>query len=181
MKTTAIRKQNLTTALLLTLSLSYGCSSGTGQGFGSTPEIQTLSSELVHNTLLCGDDITQPGLSWISDEATLRQRYQHFNDEAADPVAALATLDFAQDNVLLIAMGPQPTSGYRLNEMPETPPRFDGINLEVPIAWFEPEADSNQAQALTNPCMLLSIPKVEFEQVRVLDQDGLVKLSHPEQ
>ena len=159
-------------ALLAGLSITYACST---TGDWDSPSMQTLESEVIHNTLLCGEDIKQPGLRWITDAEVLRQRYQGF-DHTNELVGELPEVDFSNDGVLLIAMGPRPTSGYRLNKLAQQEPRSGRIGLQVPVAWQEPSADSAQAQVLTNPCLLLAIPNQDYKRIRVIDQNGAVKL-----
>ena len=73
-------------------------------------------------------------------------------------------------------MGPRPTSGYRLNKLAQQEPRYGSIGLQVTLAWQEPEPGSAQAQVLTSPCLLLSLPKKDFKRVQIIDQNGVVKL-----
>jgi hypothetical protein len=136
---------------------------------------QTLASELIHNSLLCGDDITRPTALWILNEEALQQRYRRFN-ESAETAGLPSAVDFNSRGVLLIGMGPRPTSGFRLNPLPQQQPRFDGTTLEVPVAWQEPDSAAAEAQVLTNPCLLLAIPQVEFSRLRIIDQNGVVRI-----
>ena len=74
-------------------------------------------------------------------------------------------------------MGQQPTAGYRLNLLPQQAVALAEQVLTVKVAWESPSADSLQAQVVTNPCLLIRLPKVEFNSVQVVDQQGQLRLS----
>ena len=139
---------------------------------------QTVAAEVLHSSLLCGEDIQQPAAIWIKDQPQLAQRYEQFNAQASDPVFA-PTLDFEHSGVLLIAMGPQPSTGYLLNYIPgQDNVWLTGSTLVVSVDWISPEPDSMQAQVITSPCLLLRLDKLAFKQVKVLDQDGEIRLEN---
>ncbi len=135
-----------------------------------------LGAELLHNALLCGDDLRQPGAQWITDAATLADRYARIG--AGQPDAYPPSVDFSRAAVLLITMGEQPTAGYRLNYLPpQHRARQQGTTLRLDLAWQTPEPDSVQAQIMTQPCLLLKLPRADFNRLRVHDQDGVVRLN----
>ena len=135
-----------------------------------------VRAEVLHSSLLCGEDIPQPLAIWISDQTELERRFQYFNAETDDAVFA-PRLDFSRSGALLIAMGPQPSSGYLLNFIPEQDKVWlAGSTLVISVDWNTPEPDSMQAQVITSPCLLLHLDKHPFTSVKVLDQHGEVKL-----
>lgn len=157
---------------LIAIVLS-GCASTLNN---STTAPTELLAEVLHSSLLCGTDIQQPLVSWIDDQADLEQRYAQFNTQSSDPVFAPA-LDFVQSGALLIAMGPQPSTGYLLNYIPgQDNTWLAGSTLVVSVDWVTPDADSMQAQVITSPCLLLRLDKLNFKRLKVLDQDGEIKL-----
>jgi hypothetical protein len=161
--------------LILPLSLSLitaGCNQlGLEQ---SAAAMQPLDSEVIHNTLLCGADIAEATVLRIDDSTALQQRYARFAEAGGDAVAP--DIDFSRQRVLLIAMGPRSTSGFHLNRLMQQPLRYGGTTLEVPLAWHEPDADSVQASVMTSPCLLLAIEQLEFQRIRVIDQNGAVRI-----
>lgn len=157
--------------------LALGACAELGQRAGEAEFDQDLAAEVLSNELLCGDGLSRPDALWIDDQATLEQYYARIVHSEASPTPII---DFASDGVLIIAMGRQPSSGYRLNHIPrQQAVRSDGDTLEVAVSWQEPEPGSEQAQITTNPCLLLVLPKADFERLRIVDQSGAVRLTAP--
>jgi hypothetical protein len=90
--------------------------------------------------------------------------------------AALNGVDFTQYGVLLISMGRQPTAGYGLDYEGGSA-QLHGNTLEVRVSWQEPEPAYLTAQVLTSPCLLLKLPAVTFQKIRVLDQKGQIRVT----
>lgn len=135
---------------------------------------EVLPAELLQNALLCGGDLREPGARWIGDAAALAARYRHIDGEQV----FRPDLDFERYGVLLVTMGERPTTGYRLNFLAQQHRVWvrDGT-LRVRLAWQTPPPDSQQAQVITHPCLLLRLPERDFTDIRILDQDGSVRLS----
>ena len=142
-----------------------------GAGFGG----EAVNAVRLHNTLMCGADLTQSDAVWIETPAALAQRYRNMQSMATTEPPVV---DFKQYGVLLISMGVQPTAGYRLNFLPSAHRVvLRGRTLQVGLAWEEPPADSIQAQVLTHPCLLLQVPRQSFNRVEVFDQSGTIRLA----
>lgn len=130
-----------------------------------------LNIIVLHNGLMCGADLTSPDAVWINNATQLSQRYANMAAVAEPPV-----VDFEQYGVLLVTMGQQPTSGYRLNFLPSAHRVIlSGRTLQINLAWEQPPPDSIQAQVLTQPCLLLQVPRRSFTRVEILDQQGTVR------
>lgn len=168
----------LTLSLVLspTLPLS-GCAPlpSNSDSQNAVNEQQPVDAELLVNSLQCGEDIQEAGVHWISDVATLDDRYRQLNRLNPERQLSPPRVDFATERLLVVAMGHRPTSGYLLN-LPDQLPRTDGSTLDVIVAWQEPEADTVQAQVQVNPCLLIRLATAEEKPVRVLDRDGQVKI-----
>lgn len=136
---------------------------------------ENLAAELLHNGLLCGADLERPAAYWITGQAELEARFRRLDSGES---AFAPMVDFSRNGVLLVTMGTQPTTGYRLNYLPPRHQvRLQGSTLRLGLAWQTPEPDSIQAQVLTQPCLVLKLPRRDFDRVRVVDQDGTVRLS----
>jgi len=136
---------------------------------------QPVEVELLVNTLQCGEDIREAGAQWVTDTAALDERYRWLNQLNSENQLSPPAVDFSAEWILVVAMGPRPTSGYILN-LPEQPPVSDGRVLDVTVAWQEPEPGTQQAQVMVNPCLLLRFPALEVNQVRILDQEGRTRI-----
>ncbi len=157
--------------LYILLGLLAGCVTTSDSPTGG----ESLAAELLHNGLLCGADLERPAAYWITEQAELETRFQRLDSgESAFP----PRVDFDRDGVLLVTMGARPSTGYRLNYLPPRhQARLQGATLRLALAWQTPDPDSMQAQVLTQPCLVLKLPRRDFDRVRVVDQDGTVRLN----
>lgn len=156
----------------LLLPILVGCTTTMSGKEQSIPQ----QAEVLHSSILCGDDISTGQTVWISNQTQLEQRYAEFNAQASEPVYA-PKLDFDRSGALLIAMGPQPSTGYLLSFIPDQDNAWlAGDSLVISVDWTTPAADSIQAQVITNPCLLLQLDRIPFEQVKIIDQNGEIRL-----
>ncbi len=154
---------------IVLLSLLAGCA----LWFGNTPP---LASQVIYNGLQCGADRAAPTVQWINDPATLARRYSTIR-ASGDAAATTPPIDFKNQGVLLVTMGRRPSAGYRLNFLRSDWVRRSGSTVRVKLTWQSPEPGSEQAQVVTHPCLLLRLPAIAFTRVRVIDQDGTVRLN----
>lgn len=156
------------------LALLFGCATP-GANDDQPTAGEPLTAELLHNGLLCGADLARPAAYWITEQAELEARFRRLDSgESAFP----PMVDFSRDGVLLVTMGTQPSTGYRLNYLPPRHQvRLQDGTLRLGLAWKTPEPDSIQASVLTQPCLVLRLPRRDFDRVRVVDQDGTVRLN----
>jgi len=75
-------------------------------------------------------------------------------------------IDFESMNVLILEMGQQTTTGYRLS-LSETMVRVKNNEAVVSGQWDEPPKDSIQAQVITSPCVIFTLPKADYSRVTV--------------
>jgi hypothetical protein len=153
---------------------------------------QPLPAEVLLRQAQCGATTPSPKAIWIDSLQTLEGKTSGFISAETvtsqeSPVqlefgtnsalrAALNQVDFTQYGVLLISMGRQPTAGYGLGYEGGSAQLHDDI-LEVRVSWQEPEPGYLTAQVLTSPCLLLKLPAVTFQKIRVLDQKGQVRVT----
>ena len=122
--------------------------------------------------------LTQLGLAFDMPEEKAeiiwRDVYAQVNS-AWMPLPSPPTVDFPRVGVLLIAMGQRPTAGYGLALADEVATVRDGV-LTVRVRWREPPPGRRQAQVMTSPCLLATVPDAGFTRIRVVDQNGGVRL-----
>ena len=92
--------------------------------------------------------------------------------------ATRPSVDFSKQVILAIWLGRKPTVGYQLGlkkDMAEVKNNRATIQIEM----REPEKDAVLAQILTNPCLLLKLPKGGYDTIEVISQtrDSLAILS----
>ena len=131
-----------------------------------------LSAEVLRNTAHCGDYVSAPAVIWIQQPEELKRLYAGF--PGMQPHTP-PSVDFANEGVLLIAMGQRPTAGYGLGFEPGSVQLVDST-LRITVAWQEPAPGYLQAQVVTHPCVLLKLPIVPFRHIQVLDSDGRMRL-----
>lgn len=153
-----------------------------GCAAGAPPEGpgEPLAGEVLYNDSYCGEAFSQPAAVWIGSAQGLRQVYGRLSEQRI-PAIAPPAVDFSRYGVLLIAMGQRSTGGYGLG-FEQGSLQIDGDTLAVTVDWQEPVPGYLHTQALTQPCLLLKVPALAFARIRVLDQNGRVRLSgsrHP--
>lgn len=134
----------------------------------------TVEAQVLYRGIYCGGDASQPTVDWITDPQGLNQFSERL---AAQEIQHpdLSQVNFPQEGVLLIAMGQRPSGGYRLALGPE-PVEIEADTLRVPITWTDPTPGYAQIQVITNPCLLIQLPAVSFQRIRVVDQHGQVRI-----
>lgn len=134
----------------------------------------TLNPQVLYGGIYCGGDASHPSADWITDPEGLNRVSQRLTMQQIPPTD-LPQVKFSQEGVLLIAMGQRPTGGYRL-ALGSEPVEIKADTLKVPVTWTEPTPGYAQIQVITNPCLLLKLPAVSFERIRVVDQHGQVRI-----
>jgi protease stability complex PrcB-like protein len=84
-----------------------------------------------------------------------------------------APVDFAKDAVVLISMGERPTGGHAVELLRREAAVQDGV-ARVQVALRAPAKSALVTQALTRPCLALSVPREGIRAVEVLDERGAV-------
>lgn len=146
-----------------------GCAQTTGDAMeNTTAPIRVLASQDQ-----CGA-LHRPAARWIASASEWRQLHAQVNNQWMNPPPPPA-VDFSRDGVLVVAMGQRSSGGYGLTLAEPSASVRDGV-LTVRVDWREAAPDRHQTQALTNPCLLLKLPAVEFTRIQVVDQAGRVRL-----
>ena len=97
-----------------------------------------------------------------SDLSSLLEK-RFVNIIGAKPAQA-PVVNFDTQDVYLIAMGLQPTTGYTVVVTGETA-ELDGDTLILPVELKQPDEKLVQAQVMTSPCVVLSLPKANYKRV----------------
>lgn len=129
--------------------------------------------ESIYASSQCGS-LNRPALAWIVDaEAWQRQYAQVMSLRMTPPPPPV--VDFTREGVLLIAMGQQSSGGYALS-LSGAPATVENGVLTAPLEWREPPPGYAQTQVMTHPCLLVKLPKAAFSQMRIVDQEGRLRL-----
>lgn len=121
----------------------------------------------------CGTTREEPRLRLITDREQLQELRQAMRGHVVgdDDNDRVTSPDLDDNVAVLIEMGQRPTGGYGL-ELREPHAVLANGTVTVPINWREPAEDAVVTQALTSPCLLLTLPRREFETIKAVDQHG---------
>ncbi len=152
---------------LATLALGVGCAKP-GAGTHAALSIQKLYSD----SQCIG--LERPTVIWIADAEAWRSWHGRVTS-ARVPAPPLPVVDFSREEVLVLAMGSRSTAGYGLSLAEKSAVVRDGV-LTVRVDWSEPPPGALLAQVMTSPCLLMKVPTAPFDRIRVVDQQGRVRL-----
>ena len=160
------------TMLLLLYFIITGCPPTTSQPIeNTTPEVRIL-----YRGTQCGDIHLSARAVWINNFDQLEASFAHVTQNAVDKnEPRYPAVDFSQERVLMVSMGQKPTSGYALN-LTSSKLKVSGSTAVLNIFWIEPPQDAILPQVITNPCILLAIPKQPYTRIHLLDQAGRLRL-----
>ncbi len=125
-----------------------------------------LPRQLTAKTV-CGD--AQSGVRRIMDEASLAQAMMGNSIALGGGSLVFSSVDFKADYVLLVSMGDQRTGGFALRYQPK-PVEIDQSVATLYIEWIEPRRGQMLIQMLTQPCLVLAVPKGPYKTIQVKDQ-----------
>jgi hypothetical protein len=119
----------------------------------------------------------EPGGLWIASEEKKELLASRRNKDANLPgrVPAVPEIDFSEYGVLLIWMGRQPTGGFALELMADEA-EIEKRTAVVPVRWIEPQKGAMVIQMVTNPFLSIRIAKGGFDQIAVVDPNGVSRV-----
>ncbi|MDG4551983.1 MAG: protease complex subunit PrcB family protein [Candidatus Contendobacter sp.] len=153
----------------MALTMVTGCAQPVGNAAGDA----TLSIAALASQGQCGA-LDRPAVRWIARSQEWRELYARINSHWMDPPPPPA-VDFLRAGVLLIAMGQRSTAGYGLALADDVATLRDGV-VTVRVDWREPPPGRRQAQVMTSPCLLATMPAADFTRIRVVDREGRTRL-----
>ena len=126
-----------------------------------------ITVQPVWGSPFCGGQ-SQPGMQMIVSETALKI----WRSGQGQAVPQIKT-DFGRHFLLLVNMGQQSTGGYNLSLIKE---QADVIKdrLHISLRWQMPKPGMMQSQVITNPCLLIRVPKQHnFNTIVVFDQNAM--------
>ena len=149
-------------------------SSGVLAASGKPEDDKKLEVTVHYLSATCGS-ITES--QWIADqqqyELTLAALHK---GTISDSTAKFPVVDFDRYGVLLISMGQQRTGGYSVKLASNEMNIVDGRG-KVRVQWNTKKPGMITIQMLTNPCLLLKVPKGDYSAIDVLDQLDNIRTS----
>jgi hypothetical protein len=135
--------------------------------------------QVLYRSVRCSPESRSDGAVWIDDLQTLSRCTGESDTTLADSEALKSgPVDFSRDRVMLIFMGQKPSGGYSLDLMETQASLFDET-LVIETQWRQPAKGAVAIQMITQPCLVLMMPRGDYQQVRVVDQAGDTRLLLP--
>lgn len=126
----------------------------------------------IRQSTTCGNITTS---QWLDNEKQYHSVFQAmFQDLISDPKPRPASIDFESHGALLISMGQQRTGGYAV-KLVSRQMRISNGRAEISVNWRIAKSGMVTIQMLTNPCLLLKVPRGSYRVIDIVDQSGKVQ------
>jgi hypothetical protein len=140
----------------------------------ATVQSTSISVEVLYRNQQCSG--LQPLIQWVESQSEYQTLFHGIRKSYVGAQAEPPAVDFTQYGVLLVAMGQKNTGGYAVDLAADEAHIRQKV-LQISVQWREPGKGMMVTQALTSPCLLLKLPKAQFERIEIKDQRGVVRLS----
>lgn len=148
--------------IVLGAALLSGCSGMPGfRDNGQAVEVTEIA-----RTLHCGTEGEAARLSVLADRVAVQDWQQQRGVE-------LSGNPLPQGPFALVEMGQRPSGGYGIAISRVATVHRDVLILHA--TFVSPAADAITSQALTAPCVLVSLPAQGYADVQVVDQQGSLR------
>jgi hypothetical protein len=137
---------------------------GYGLPTGCRPVAHRIPVSVIYSGVHCGAGQQAFRATWIG----------HPDGVAQQGAVTGIQWDPEKEGVLWLEMGVKPTGGYAL-ELDDPEATVTGGAAVVTVRWRTPPPDGFVTQALTAPCLVLKLPKVDLEAIHIQDQDGALR------
>lgn len=126
--------------------------------------LENARSEVPLRELYAGNQcaVTEAMLQPI-DDSTDASRLMDTHRIGAQPPKL--NVDSDHERMLLVAAGPKPSAGYRLQLTKASAELRDGV-LYLPVTLSAPD-DGYQAAVITSPCLLLAVQRGSYRRITV--------------
>ncbi len=149
----------------------FGCT------HAETPQAsKPIDIQVMHERTHCGNAAEMPTALWIADRARLTRIFDRMNRRQIGGSAPewAENFDFKNYGILFVHMGRQSTGGYALEYVPGHA-HISGKTATVVLNWITPDPEAMVTQAITQPCIMLKLPKTGFTRIEIIDQHGRLK------
>lgn len=152
----SLTRLSLLASVLISVPLLFACSN------------QSIQLRSVYSSNLC--NIDQAVIKAVNSQQELESIIVPTLKNFSDKPEQLPQLDFSIESVILVAVGEQSTSGYAV-VLNGDQALLKNDRLLLPVSITKPAPGNAQAQVITRPCRILSLPRVEFSEI-VLQSGG---------
>ena len=144
-------------------------------GGSDVKKSSTVVATQIYAGFHCGSSSGQASVEWIADQMLLEGAFSKLSKQFSATGTAAPKVDFSSQRVVLVYMGQRPTAGYGLR-LASNKFRAYEQTAEVTLEWVKPGKGMVTAQVITNPCVVLTVPKAGYERLQIVDTGGEVRL-----
>jgi len=170
-----MKRIGLVCLLILWVGLPAGCT------HADAPENRRpLAVQMIYKSTACGKMVDtlkdKPQARWIADRTDLEVLFNRRDRRriGARPPKWVESFNFADSGILFVRMGQKPTGGYHLEYIPGSA-YISNQTAEVGLQWVAPAPDQMVTQVITQPCIMLKMPKADFSRIHIRDGHGELK------
>lgn len=156
------------TLVLLTMFFQGCPRAGAGNKVSSNPALQ-----VIYTSAQCNLGEKRITVSWISGPETLRMVMGGGRSHVLGSEREVPTIDFKTEGVLRVGIGVKPSAGYGFDKEGVLA-RIENGTATVHLVLTSPSAGALPAQMLTDPCLLIRMPRGNYSRIQVVDQQGLL-------
>lgn len=113
--------------------------------------------------------IRKPTIKSIDTASELNNFFESMPVSFSQVPIAVPDVNYDEQTLILYALGQQPTSGYSI-ELTQDNATIKKQTLYLPVRVQRPKGGSYQAQVITSPCKIFSLPHVDFSEI-VIDNN----------
>lgn len=161
--------------VLALLSFFFACAAEPRQADSSKVNLPKDSKiKVLHRASLCG---TVNRSQWLLSQDAYESVFAALNKQilsASKPNAP--KVNFSRSGVLLVSMGQRRTGGFSVNLANDELIVSKRIAV-VEIEWREPQPGMMTIQMLSNPCLLLEVPRGDYQTLQAVDQSQRLRVS----
>lgn len=111
----------------------------------------------------------------ITKRADFDKAWQAISRPSLGRRTDMPDIDFSTQQVLLIQMGEQTSAGYAL-ALHRNTAQLHQRELSLELNWLTPLPGQLSASVMSYPCLLLRLPSLEFDTLRVMDANRQLRL-----
>lgn len=154
--------------------LYCGLCAGMPTQAADSAENQRIALRILYQDDLCGGNRPTSSLTLVAGADQLERILSAVNGRKLGPSPPAPVVDFDAEYVVYIQMGQKPSGGHGL-ELADPYARIDDGTALFRLRWIEPEPGAIVTQVLTNPCLIVALPKGAYRWIVITDESGNVR------
>ena len=123
-----------------------------------TSNSKLIYPDVIFQSIQCRTSTSEPAFEVVNSKQQLDLLLQDLSRHILGKKPTPYLVDFKAMNVLFLEMGYRPTAGYSLS-LDEGEILLKNNEAVVMVRSDEPPEDSMQAQVITSPCIIFTLPK----------------------